>query len=54
MLLGTRWTDLVVQEICFVKEAIEIKRKDIKSIKLARCKEHYKIGFVKEKWNAQI
>jgi hypothetical protein len=29
MLLGTRWTDLVVNEIYFVKEAIEIKKKDI-------------------------
>jgi hypothetical protein len=37
MLLATRWTDLVVHQVCFMKEAIEMKeREDIKSIKLAR------------------
>jgi hypothetical protein len=37
MLLAARWTDLVIHEVCFMKEAIEIKeREDIKSIKLAR------------------
>jgi hypothetical protein len=31
MLLATRWTDLVVHEVSFVKEAIEIKKeKDLK------------------------
>jgi hypothetical protein len=28
MLLATRWTDLVVHEVCFVKKMIEIKKKN--------------------------
>jgi hypothetical protein len=49
MLLAARWSDLVVNKVCFMKEAIEIKeREDITGIKLVRWKGRYKMGFVRE------
>jgi hypothetical protein len=47
MLFAARWTDHVVHEVCFVMQTIVIK-KYIKSIKLARWKEHSRMGIVKE------